>query len=157
MKVSTGACPLWRHEERICSLLLFGPQYGQLSLAFLTWRGIFPVSASLVPWCFPLCVSASVPSPFLLRTSVTLPQYDFFLFIYLFIYSFIFRGERKKRRRETSMCGCLSCTPYWGPGLQPRHVPWLGIKPATLCLTGQHSVHWATPVRADLFLTNNIC
>ena len=31
-----------------------------------------------------------------------------------------------------SMCGCLSCTPQWGLGLQPRHVPWLGIKPATL-------------------------
>ena len=30
------------------------------------------------------------------------------------------------------MCGCLLCTPYWGPGLQPRHVPWLGIEPATL-------------------------
>ena len=27
------------------------------------------------------------------------------------------------------MCGCLSHTPYWGPGLQPRHVPWLGIEP----------------------------
>ena len=25
------------------------------------------------------------------------------------------------------MCGCLSCAHYWGPGLQPRHVPWLGI------------------------------
>ena len=35
-----------------------------------------------------------------------------------FIY---FRGEG--RERETSMCGCLLCTPYWGPGLQPRHVP----------------------------------
>ena len=21
------------------------------------------------------------------------------------------------------MCGCFSCAPYWGPGLQPRHVP----------------------------------
>ena len=26
------------------------------------------------------------------------------------------------------MCGCLLSTPYWGPGLQPRHVPQLGIK-----------------------------
>ena len=25
--------------------------------------------------------------------------------------------------RETSMCGCLSCAPYWGPNPQPRHVP----------------------------------
>ena len=41
------------------------------------------------------------------------------LFIYLFIEG---KGERK-RGRETSMCGCFLCTPYWGPGLQPRHVP----------------------------------
>ena len=45
------------------------------------------------------------------------------------------------------MCGCLSCTPYQGPGLQPRHVPWLGIQPVTLCFTGQCSTHWATPAR----------
>ena len=24
------------------------------------------------------------------------------------------------------MCGCLSHVPCWGPGPQPRHVPWLG-------------------------------
>ena len=29
------------------------------------------------------------------------------------------------------MCGCLSCAPYWGPGLQPRHVPCLGIESVT--------------------------
>ena len=22
------------------------------------------------------------------------------------------------------MCGCLLCAPYWGPGPQPRHVPY---------------------------------
>ena len=27
------------------------------------------------------------------------------------------------------MYGCLLCAPYWGPGLQPKHVPSLGIKP----------------------------
>ena len=33
-----------------------------------------------------------------------------------FIYLFIFRDRKggRKRGRETSMCGCLSCTPYWG-------------------------------------------
>ena len=36
------------------------------------------------------------------------------------------------RGRETSVCGCLSCGPHWGPGLQPRHVPLLGTEPATL-------------------------
>ena len=31
------------------------------------------------------------------------------------------------------MCGCLLCTPNWGPGLQLRHVSWLGIEPVTFC------------------------
>ena len=40
-------------------------------------------------------------------------------------YLFIFKEGKggRKRGRETSMCGCLSRTPYWGPGPQPRHVP----------------------------------
>ena len=46
------------------------------------------------------------------------------------------------------MCGCLLHTPYWGRGPQPRHVPWLGIKLATLWPAGWHSIHWATPARA---------
>ena len=32
-----------------------------------------------------------------------------------FIYLFLDRGEGKERGRETSMCGCLSCIPNWGP------------------------------------------
>ena len=44
----------------------------------------------------------------------------------LFIY--FQRGEGKEKERETSMCGCLSSTPYWGSGPQARHVPWLGIE-----------------------------
>ena len=31
------------------------------------------------------------------------------------------------------MISCLLHAPYWGPGLQPSHVPWAGIKPATFC------------------------
>ena len=46
------------------------------------------------------------------------------------------------------MCDCLSFAPYWGPGPQPRHVPWLGIEPVTLWFPGQHSIYWATPARA---------
>ena len=49
------------------------------------------------------------------------------------------------------MCGCLSHDPYWGPGLQPRCVPWLGIKPVTLWFAGGHSFHWATPARANSY------
>ena len=48
------------------------------------------------------------------------------------------------------MCGCLLSNPHWGPGPQPKHVPGLGIKPATLWFAGRHSVHWATPARAGL-------
>ena len=48
-------------------------------------------------------------------------------------YLFIFRERgRRKKGRETAMCGCTSHAACWGPGLQPRRVPWLGIEPATL-------------------------
>ena len=53
------------------------------------------------------------------------------------------------------MCGRLSCAPYRGPGPQPRHVPWLGIEPATLRFTGWHSIHWDTPARAVIWLFDN--
>ena len=39
-------------------------------------------------------------------------------FIYLFL-----EGKRGRKWTETSMCGCLSRTPHWGPGPQPRQVP----------------------------------
>ena len=54
-----------------------------------------------------------------------------FFFKILFIY-FYTEGKGGRKRREISTCGCLSCALYWGPGLQPWHVPWLGIEPATL-------------------------
>ena len=73
-----------------------------------------------------------------------------FYFIFLRFYLFIFREgkEGRKRGRQTSMCGCLSSTPYWGPGRQPRHVPWLGIEPATVWFTSWYSIYWAPPARA---------
>ena len=53
-----------------------------------------------------------------------------------YFFKFIFRERgRGEKERETSVCGCLSSVPYWGPGLQPRHVPWLGIEPATVWFT----------------------
>ena len=35
------------------------------------------------------------------------------------------------------MCGCLSHAPYWGPGLQPRCVPWLGTESTEPYRSGQ--------------------
>ena len=57
------------------------------------------------------------------------------------------------------MCGCLSHTPYWGPGLQPRPVLRLGIEPATLWFAGWRSIHWATPARAwgTFFVSLTFC
>ena len=66
------------------------------------------------------------------------------------IYWFLENRKGKERRRETSMCGCLSSIPYWGPGPQPRHMPWLGIKPVTLWFTVRYSVHWAIAIRANI-------
>ena len=45
------------------------------------------------------------------------------IFLKDFIYLLLEREEGKEKERETSMCGCLSHAPYWGLGLQPRHVP----------------------------------
>ena len=68
----------------------------------------------------------------------------------IFIYLFLDRGEGKKKEKEGNrMCGCLLCTSNWRPGPQPRHVPWSVIEPVILWFTGWHSIHWATPARAE--------
>ena len=78
-----------------------------------------------------------------------LKSLNYFLKIF---YLFIFRkrGWEGERERETWMYGCVLCAPYWGVGLQPRHVPWLGIKPATPWFAGRCLIHWATPTSAKM-------
>ena len=80
-----------------------------------------------------------------------------FILFSLRLYLFISRqrGREGEKGREPSMCGCLSHIPYWGPGRQPRQVPWLGIELATLCFAGRHSIHWATPARAEFIFRKN--
>ena len=46
------------------------------------------------------------------------------------------------------MCGCVSHAPTRDPVCNPRHVPWLGIEPATLWFSGCHSIHRDAPARA---------
>ena len=57
------------------------------------------------------------PGWHLVRLSITrtLKENFFFKFYYLFL--------ERGLEGETSMCGCLACTPYWGPGPQPRATP----------------------------------
>ena len=80
------------------------------------------------------------------------------LYNYNFLKGFIviFReGKgRRKRGRDTSMCGWLSRIPNWGAGLQPRHVPWVGIETVTPWFIGWHPVHWTTPARATIINLN---
>ena len=71
-------------------------------------------------------------------------------FLLLKILFFIFR--ERKGGRETSMCGSRLECPYWGPGPQPRRVPWQDIKLVILWFSGWRSIHWATPTRALCFL-----
>ena len=63
-----------------------------------------------------------------------------------FIYLFLGRGER--REKKINVLQPFTRPPHWGPGLKPRHVPWLGIKPTTIWFVGWHSIHWAIPARA---------
>ena len=79
-----------------------------------------------------------------------------FIFLKYFIY-FIFRqrGKEGERGGETHQCVVASHVPCTGDlALQPRHVPWLGIKLATLWFPGQRSVHWATLAREVFFLNS---
>ena len=84
--------------------------------------------------------------------------FKIFLFLKIF-YSFIFRERRRKGEREGNIdlrekhCLVASCMhPDWEPNPQPRHVPWLGIKPATLHFVGWHPTNWVTPAEQHYFL-----
>ena len=79
-------------------------------------------------WLFLYCVSAR-------NTFFDAVLSFFFLRFYLFI--FRERGKEGERERETSMYDSLSLGPQRRPGLQPRHVPWLGIEPAILWFTAR--------------------
>ena len=81
-------------------------------------------------------------------------------------YLFIFREKGgRKRGRETAMWErnidwLPPACPNQGPGLQPRHVPWLGIEPVTFLFAGCCSIHWATAARAvclNKFLVTLLC
>ena len=63
--------------------------------------------------------------------------HSFFFFFKDFIYLFLERGKEGREKHQCAsetLIGCLSQAPNPGPGLQPRHVPWLEIKPWPLGL-----------------------
>ena len=78
---------------------------------------------------------------FLVLPFVCMCFYLFFIFLKIFILFFREGKGDRKRGRETSVCGCLSCTPYRWPGRQPRHVPhqeW-NQRPLDSQAAGRHS------------------
>ena len=80
-----------------------------------------------------------------------------FTFLKDLIYLLLERGAGREKERERSISVwerlvASHKVPNQGPGLEPRHVPWLGIEPAAFQFTGQRSVHWATPTRAHTFI-----
>ena len=74
-------------------------------------------------------------------------------------FMYLERGKGREKERERNIdvrekhkpvaSGTL---PNLGPNLQPRHVPWSRIEPATLCFAEWCPTNWATPVRAKPFL-----
>ena len=61
-------------------------------------------------------------------------------------------GVREKHQSVFShMC------PIQGPNLQPRHVPWPGIKPVIFHFAGCCPTNWATPIRAiaEILISHN--
>ena len=82
-------------------------------------------------------------------TCIGREEHSFFFFffnIFKFTYLFFREGERRERGRKT-VIGCFSHAPNWGLGLQPRHVPWPRIEPATFWSAGRHSICWGIPAR----------
>ena len=83
----------------------------------------------------------------------------FFSFFKILLGLFLERGEGREKDRERNINMWLPLPhPQLGTWPTTRHVPWLGIELATLWFTGQHSVHWATPARAQYsFLKTTFC
>ena len=119
-----------------------------------------PSSPSPPPWSKPLSspyvittaskavfpASTLVPTFYLQHSS----QWSFkkILFIY-----FLERREGREKKKERNIYVqeiYQLVAPNWGPGTYPRHVPWLGIEPATFWFAGWHSIHWATLASAPV-------
>ena len=145
------------------AIFLWPSSYDNYSISIqICW---VPYTVTWIPWgCSHVMVNRHFERTLILRPDLLVKTGMRSLLIYLQnnlhkFYLFIFRERERDRERqgerETSMCSCPSCAPYWRPGLQPRHVPWLGIELATLYFTVQCSIHWATPARAiDLLLAD---
>ena len=114
---------------------------------------IFLIVASLIGWAFSLVCYVLEQVTVDPKVIIAKDRWvTFFIFLTFLKILVIFRQRAREWEREGEKFNVwLPLThPYWGPGPQPWHVPWLGIQPATLWFAGQRSMHWATPARAHL-------
>ena len=150
--------PEWRDSEYRHTFMLRGwqkPEFGTL-LDFPYFTSCCHNKAATVSTALAMCPAS--PSHYAtwgryartllhsqlveLRVALRTPGFVAGVWSEVFFFFFFLReGKgRRKRGRETSMCGWLLYTPYWGPSPQPRHVPWLGIELVTLWFAGRHSI-----------------
>ena len=120
----------------IVNILVSGIQHNDSIFVCITKWSSQSRSSSTSITSFWFCFSTTPTHPSRLQGAY-LPFFSFLRF-----YLFIFREREREGEKH-------QCTPHWGPGPQPRHVPWLGIKPVTFWFAGPHSVHWATPARVE--------
>ena len=106
---------------------------------------------SIIRTVFPRRAKVNLP-PQLFSLPYPLPTCYFFKG---FIYSFLDRGAGREKERERkigvwenhwSVASCMHLN--WGPGPQPKHVPWPGIKLVTFCFVGWLPSNYATQIRA---------
>ena len=73
-----------------------------------------------------------------------------FCFFKDFISLFLDRGEGRQKERKRNINVWLPLM-HLPPGTWPaiQACAWLGIEPATLWFSGQHSIHWDTPAMVD--------
>ena len=79
----------------------------------------------------------------------------FILFKRFYLFIFRQRGREGERGRETLMCGCLSSTPYWGPGPHPGMCPdWESNQQP---FGSQASTQSSEPHQPRLYFFKNYC
>ena len=102
-------------------------------------------------YSFPeLLILHSVLFPWLINTGWPLGHGLFFFLDFIYLFSERGEGRDNEGKKNTNVWLPLTCPLNWGPGPQPRHVPWVGIELATLWFAGRRSVHWGTPAKATL-------
>ena len=122
-------------------------QHQQPGLVYISWKNSY--AAFLL-----LNILTEDWSPFTLWDSLfyyLIHFFDIYLIVFFFKDLYLERGREGETERSIILWLPLTC-PYWGPGPQPRHGPWLGIELATLCFAAGRSIHWATPARVLVFL-----